>query len=126
MSKPIEESELLQLIKRLDLNSEITPKANVNFQPEGSNSQDGWVKVEHNKIIVHDPFKGGSVPTIKWLEPVRIKKNDKLMLLGDSIKSTDKISWDINQCKQLFEIMVSTIKWKFTFRFLLKIYMPGI
>jgi hypothetical protein len=110
MTKPIKESELLQLIKRLDLNQDTLPVDNAYIRKEGSNSQDGWVKVEHNKIIVHNPSEGGTLPTISWLEPVRINKNDKLMNQGESVDVTDKISWEINRSKQLFKIEVSSDK----------------
>lgn len=110
MTEPIQESDLLQLIKRLDLNLDTFLIENSLNHAGGFNSEDGWTKVEHNKIIVHDPAKGGSLPTIKWVEPLRIKKNDQLMDQGDHVKSTDKISWDIHRSKQLFIIEVSPDK----------------
>jgi formylmethanofuran dehydrogenase subunit C len=109
MTDHIKESELLQLIKRLDLNLDSPPKGNPENHSQETNSQDGWVKIVNNKIIVQDPHEGGTWPTIRWVEPVLLKKNNKSMIQEEGVEASDKVSWEISR-KHLFSINVSNDK----------------
>lgn len=113
MPNHISEDELLSIIKQFNMDSTQHPdkdeqhhdKSNEQSQPV----QNGWIEVENNKIMVHDPSRGGQYPVIESVHPVKLIKNGKYSAGKETVRSSDKIEWEIDQ-QPLFTITVSEDK----------------
>ena len=101
----INESELLKLIKKLDIINDSPIEEKI----KDVNHKDGWIKVLNNKIIGEDPSEHGVWPTIRSVHPVIIKKNGKRINNEEIVESTDNIGWEIQQ-NPLFKITVTDDK----------------
>jgi len=115
MTKQVTESEMILLIKQLDLDALDVDSANerINETREDTTDsplkQDGWLQVKEHKIIVQDPVDGGKSPVISSIAPVKLKINDIEIQSESTVSSTDRIQWEIDE-KALFDTTVSDDK----------------
>ncbi|MEX2415165.1 MAG: FapA family protein [Paenibacillaceae bacterium] len=70
---------------------------------------DGYIQVEHGKIIVVNPSNGGKVPTINAKPPVKLFVDGNEISKETKISSESEFEWRIEE-KPLFEISVSEDK----------------
>lgn len=119
MHKSISDQELLTMIKKLNQDSdnrfaESNGVIESDFFPSvplALSDRDGWVKVEHQSVVVHDPLPGGREPEIEAGHFILLKKNGKYVFGRTTVKSEDKLEWEFqNQRDPLFEISVSEDK----------------
>jgi hypothetical protein len=114
MSDHISEQEILKLLKKLDPYSHSEERERI-----GSSSTlpinlddeivDGFIKVEHGKIIVGNPSNGGKVPTLKAKAPVKLSIDGQEINKKTKVSSESVLEWKIEE-KPLFEISVSEDK----------------
>ncbi|AOZ93605.1 DUF342 domain-containing protein [Paenibacillus crassostreae] len=110
----ISEQEILKLLKKLDQYSHSQEREGI-----GSSSTtpinlddevvDGFIKVEHGKVIVGNPSNGGKVPTLKVQAPVKLLIDGQEISKETKVSSESVIEWKIEE-KPLFEISVSEDK----------------
>ncbi|WP_141336782.1 DUF342 domain-containing protein [Paenibacillus sp. tmac-D7] len=114
MSDFISEQEILKLLKKLDQDSQESESERM-----GSSSvtginidgqvMDGYIKVEHGKIIVVNPSNGGKIPTIEAHSPVILFVDGQEIHKRIKVSSESVIEWKIEE-KPLFVIEVSDDK----------------
>lgn len=114
MSDAVSEQELLQLLKKLDIHFLSRGYQELGLSPVLSHDHcmktvDGYIKVEHGKIIVGNPVNGGKIPTIKAIAPIRLMVNGEETFVETKVSSESVIEWKIDE-KPLFEITVSEDK----------------
>lgn len=114
MSDHISEQEILKLIKKLDQDSRsqewegLGASSTTGINIDGK-VEDGYIKVEHGKIIVVNPSNGGKIPTIKAKPPVKLFVDGNEINKATKVSSESAIEWKIED-KPLFEISVSEDK----------------
>ncbi|WP_438351180.1 flagellar assembly protein A [Paenibacillus sp. FA6] len=115
MSNHISEQEIIKLLSKLDQNSHSHER-----EGKGSSSTmrmfnlddeiiDGFIKVEHGKIIVGNSSNGGKVPTLNAKAPVKLWIDGKEISKENKVTSESLLEWEIEE-KPLFEILVSEDK----------------
>lgn len=114
MSDHISQQEILKLIKKLDQDSRsqewegLGASSTTGINIDGK-VEDGYIKVEHGKIIVVNPSNGGKIPTIKAKPPVKLFVDGNEINKATKVSSESAIEWKIED-KPLFEISVSEDK----------------
>jgi len=109
----ISEQEILKLLKILDQDSRledgrerVSSLIGINLDDE---AMDGYIKVEHGKIMVGNPSNGGKIPTIKAKPPVKLFVDGQEISKEIKVSSESVIEWNIEE-KPLFELAVSEDK----------------
>lgn len=105
MSDYIPEEDINQLIKELLLDDKKTDEMAVTTQQD-TKDLDGWIKVEHNKIQIHNPSSGGKSAMISALPPLELIKNGVKVKNATVVSDKDSIQWRVQE-QPLFEITVS-------------------
>jgi hypothetical protein len=111
ISDHISEQEILKFLKKLDQYSdsqEMGSSSTTRINLEGE-ILDGFIKVEHGKVIVGNPSNGGKVPTLKAKAPVKLSIDGQEITKETKVSSESVIEWEIEE-KPLFEISVSEEK----------------
>jgi hypothetical protein len=114
MSEHIGEQEILKLLKKLDQDSRsqewegtgVSSTTGINMDDD---IIDGFIKVEHGKVIVGNSYNGGKIPTIKAKPPVKLFVDGKEISKETKVSSESTIEWKIEE-EPLFEITVSEDK----------------
>lgn len=116
MSDSINEQEILKLLKKLDQVSRSQETEGTGTSPSVSHSMntdyevsDGYIKVEHGKIIVGNPTNGGQFPTIKANSPVKLLVDGQEIRKETKVSSESVVEWKIEE-NSLFEVSVSEDK----------------
>ncbi|QGQ99856.1 DUF342 domain-containing protein [Paenibacillus psychroresistens] len=108
MTEYMREEDIYRLISKLMLDEK-----NLDIQEamakDISKSLDGWVKVEHNKIHVHNASSGGKSAMISAIPPLELIKNGIKVKNSTVVSSTDSILWKVSE-EPMFEIIVSDDK----------------
>jgi uncharacterized protein (DUF342 family) len=116
MSDSFNEQEILKLLKKLDQVSRSQEMEGTGASPSVSHSMntdyevsDGYIKVEHGKIIVGNPTNGGQFPTIKANSPVKLLVDGQEIRKETKVSSESVVEWKIEE-NSLFEVSVSEDK----------------
>ncbi|GGF98642.1 FapA family protein [Paenibacillus abyssi] len=115
MAEHMSEQEILKLLKKLDQESNQLHEEHQEAGYSGQNVEindkiiDGFIKVEHGKIIVGNPSNGGRIPIINAKLPVRLYIDGQEAIGETKVSSASNIEWRIEE-KPLFEITVSEDK----------------
>ena len=94
MSEYMREEDIQLLIKELMLDEKKLDAKEAMLQTD-SKSLDGWVKVEHNKILVHNASSGGKYAMITAIPPLELAKNGVKVKNSTVVSDTDSIQWKI-------------------------------
>jgi hypothetical protein len=108
MSEYMREEDIHLLIKELMVNEKnLDEKAALALTD--SKNLDGWVKVEHNKIQVHNASSGGKAAMISAIPPLELIKNGVKIKNSTVVSDNDLIQWKVLE-EPMFEITVSEDK----------------
>lgn len=106
MTERITESDLLKLIRQL----EIDDQRDMTFRSTSAEKINGSVRVENNKIIVTDPENGGLPATIEVTSPYLILKcNGLKIVIETNVMASDKFEWFVEELP-LYTIEISPDK----------------
>ncbi|MFC4598273.1 DUF342 domain-containing protein [Cohnella hongkongensis] len=116
MNKHISESELRQLIRRLDIGGEdgegepeTAPAPDEREEGGRSPGQDGTIRVRNQQIYVQNPGPGGEYAVIYPMSPVRLFVNGEEVAWEAQVRAEDKMTWGIEE-QPLFEITITEDK----------------
>ncbi|MDB5056062.1 MAG: hypothetical protein JWM44_4112 [Bacilli bacterium] len=108
MSEYMPEEDINLLIKELILAENKADKTAALVQTDAKNL-DGWVKVEHNKIYIHNASSGGKSAMITAVPPLELMKNGVKFKNSMVVSDKDMIQWKVVE-EPMFEVTVSDDK----------------
>lgn len=108
MQERITETELLKIIRQLDVDSMFNTAENPSL-PSSIEKINGTVRVENNKIIVTNPENGGLPATITAESPLILKRNGVKFEKESNVMASDKFEWLVEELP-LFTIKISDDK----------------